>query len=77
MSQHPPRYSMIIEWSEPDQAYVVSFPEWEAAGHRGHTHGDTYAEAVRKGEEMLEYLITSAQDEGDPLPAPRAFAASA
>lgn len=70
-------YSMLIEWSDEDQAYVVSFPEWEQAGLIGHTHGDTYAEAVRKGEEMLRFLVESAQAEGDPVPEPRRFAASA
>ena len=70
-------YSMLIEWSDEDQAYVVSFPEWEQAGLIGHTHGDTYAEAVHKGEEMLRFLVESAKAEGDPVPEPRRFAASA
>lgn len=72
-TSHVPHYSMLIEWSDEDQAYVVSFPEWEAAGLIGHTHGDTYAEAVSKGEEMLRFLIASAQAEGDPIPEPRRF----
>lgn len=67
-------YSMVVEWLEQDQAYIVSFPEWEEAGHIAHTHGESYAEAVGKGEEMLTFLIESAQEEGEPLPEPRAFA---
>ena len=70
-------YSMVLEWSDEDQAYVVSFPEWEAAGLIGHTHGDTYGEAVRNGEEMLRFLVESAQAEGDPIPEPHRFAATA
>ena len=70
-------YSMLIEWSDEDQVYVVSFPEWEQAGLIGHTHGDTYVEAVQKGEEMLRFLVESAQAEGDRVPEPRRFAASA
>lgn len=31
MSQQA-RYSMLIEWSNLDNTYVVSFPEWERAG---------------------------------------------
>jgi antitoxin HicB len=77
MSEQQARYSMVIEWSDQDQAYIVSFPEWEAAGHIGHTHGETYAEAVQKGEEMLRFLIESTQEEGDVLPPPRVFAATA
>jgi predicted RNase H-like HicB family nuclease len=68
---------MVIEWSDENQAYVVSFPEWEQAGLIGHTHGDTYAEAVQKGEEMLRVLIESPEAEGDPIPESRQFAASA
>lgn len=32
------RYSLVIEWSNEDQTYVVSFPEW---GDNTHTHGET------------------------------------
>jgi predicted RNase H-like HicB family nuclease len=66
-----PRYSMLIEWSEEDRLYIVSLPEW---GKYAHTHGATYAEAVRHGEEVLELLIASACAEGKPLPTPRLFA---
>ena len=31
----PWRYSMVIEWSDEDQAYIVSLPEW---GDLVHTH---------------------------------------
>lgn len=69
-----PHYSMIIQWSEEDQAYIVSFPEWEAHGLIGHTHDETYAEAVRKGQEVLRMLIDSAHAEGEQLPRPHIFA---
>src|SRR5260370_30195887 len=32
-----PRYSMAIQWSDEDEAYIVSLPEWEAHGLIGHT----------------------------------------
>jgi predicted RNase H-like HicB family nuclease len=66
-----PRYSMLIEWSDEDQVYVVSLPEW---GTYAQTHGATYEEAVTHGQEVLELLIASARAEGEPLPAPRVFA---
>ncbi|MGH2347532.1 MAG: type II toxin-antitoxin system HicB family antitoxin [Chloroflexota bacterium] len=66
-----PRYSMIIEWSDEDQVYVVSLPEW---GPFAHTHGATYAEAVRNGQEVLQLLIESALAEQEELPAPHVFA---
>ncbi len=69
-----PHYSMVIEWDPRGDIYVVSFPEWEAAGTMGHTHGSTYEEAVSKGHDMLDFMIQSAQEEGETLPPPRTFA---
>src|SRR5919202_663035 len=67
------RYLLVIQWSNEDQVYIVSFPEWEADGLIGHTHGDTYEEAVRKGKEVIHILMESARAEGKPLPSPRTF----
>jgi len=72
MSEQP-RYSMIIQWSDEDQAYIVSCPEWEAQGLIGHTHGETYEDAARKGREVLHMLVESARAEGEPLPAPQTY----
>jgi antitoxin HicB len=66
------RYSMLIEWSNLDNAYIVSFPEWERASHLAHTHGSTYAEAAQKGQEMLEFLL-DASAKGEALPVPVLF----
>lgn len=70
-----PRFSMVIEWSDEDQAYLVSFPEWASYVPQPATHGDTYEDAVRKGRNALDNLIATAQGEGEPLPAPRAHVA--
>ncbi|HEY7779590.1 MAG TPA: type II toxin-antitoxin system HicB family antitoxin [Ktedonobacterales bacterium] len=67
------KYSMVIQWSDEDQVYVVSFPEWEAAGHSGHVHGATYAGAARQGAKLLENLIAWAQRDNDPIPTPTLF----
>ena len=72
MSEQP-HYSMTIQWSEEDGVYIVSFPEWEAAGHVAHTHGATYEEAVAHGREALELLIESAREIGAAMPSPRTF----
>jgi predicted RNase H-like HicB family nuclease len=66
-------YSMAIHWSDEDSVYIVSFPEWEAHGLIGHTHGDTYDEAVKNGQEVLKMLIESAQRDGEVLPRPITF----
>lgn len=67
--QHP-RYSMVIEWSDENQAFMVSIPEFPG----NYTHGDTYEEAVKEGEDLIESLIMWTQQDGKPLPQPRAFA---
>jgi len=61
---------MVIEWSDEDQKYIVSFPEW---GLNTHTHGATYAEAVQNGQEVLADLIDLWQEEGRPLPQAKVF----
>jgi antitoxin HicB len=65
---------MVIEWSDDDQVYIVSLPEW---GPGARTHGATYDEAVRNAQDVLELLIAGAQEEGQPLPAPHLFARTA
>lgn len=68
-------YSMFIQWSEEDRAYVVSLPEWgDRVFSNPVTHGDTYEEAVRNGREAIEALVGWASEQGRPLPEPRVFA---
>ena len=64
------RYTIIIQWSDEDQCYVVSLPEW---GEFCHTHGDTPEEALKNAQEVLELLIDSALKENEPLPEPHLF----
>ncbi len=61
------RYSMVIQWSEEDSAFVVSLPEF---GRFAKTHGKTYEEAANKGREALESLIAAYKAEGKALPSP-------
>lgn len=61
------RYSMLIQWSEEDRAFVVSLPEF---GSYAKTHGRTYEEAAKKGHEALASLIAAYKVEGKALPSP-------
>jgi predicted RNase H-like HicB family nuclease len=63
-------YSMVIQWSDEDQAYIATLPEREAAGHACRTHGATYAEAATSGQEMLAFVLEAARQDGDHIPAP-------
>ncbi len=64
-------YSMIIEWSDEDQAYIVTVPELPGC----RTHGDTYAKAVQQGEDAIESWIMAAIADNDPVPLPKKYAA--
>jgi predicted RNase H-like HicB family nuclease len=61
---------MLIQWSDEDHVYIVTLPEWEAAGHASRTHGASYAEAAARGEEMLRFVLDAAHHDGDPVPTP-------
>lgn len=63
-------YSIIIQWSEEDRCFVVSLPEW---GEFCHTHGNTYEEALKNAQEVLQLLIDSSIEEGETLPTPKLF----
>jgi predicted RNase H-like HicB family nuclease len=67
------RYSMLLQWSDEDHAYLVRLPEWEDRVHGPVTHGETYEEALMRGKDALDALIASAQKHGEPLPAPHTY----
>ena len=75
MSENHLHYSMLIEWSEADQSYLVVLPEWSSYVVMPATHGSTYEEAVRDGQEVLEMLVGSALRDGEPLPQPKTHVA--
>ncbi len=66
-------YTIIIQWSDEDNCFIASLPEW---GEFCHTHGESYAEALKNAEEVLELLIKSSLEEGKPLPEAKTFKTS-
>jgi predicted RNase H-like HicB family nuclease len=62
------RYTMVIQWSEEDQLYLVHCPDfpWQ----HFITHGTTYQEAADNGQEALEGLIAVLKDHNQPIPQP-------
>jgi len=67
-------YSLVIEWSPEDQAYVVVLSEWADQYAMPVAHGSVHDEAAKGGRDALENAIRVEQEEGDPLPQPRGFA---
>jgi predicted RNase H-like HicB family nuclease len=64
-----PHYSMNIVWDEEDQIFVVTVPELDGCM----THGKTYEEAVKNGEDAISGWIEVAQSLGWTLPKPRNY----
>jgi predicted RNase H-like HicB family nuclease len=64
-------YSMHIQWSNEDQAYIVTIPELPGC----RTHGETYEEAVKQGQDAIESWVTVARELGRNVPPPDTVAA--
>jgi len=65
------QYSVVIQWSEEDQAHLVTLPEF---GPEPQTHGATYKEAVMHAQEVMETLIEFYEEQGRALPTPKTYA---
>lgn len=61
-----PRYRMEIAWSAEDNAYLVTVPDLPGCV----THGTTYVDAARMGEEAIEAWLDGARHWGRPIPLP-------
>ena len=48
------KYRINIVWSDENNCYLVSLPDFE--GQQWRTHGDTYEEAFQNGLEAMEEL---------------------
>jgi antitoxin HicB len=64
------KYTVVIQWSEEDRCFVVILPEFTDV-MQPCTHGETYEEALKNAQEVLELLIDSALEDGKPLPEPK------
>ncbi len=71
--KHYEHSSMVIEWSDEDDAYIVTVPELPGCV----THGVTYEEAVRQGQDAIDSWLDAQQASGRPLPTPRTYAEQA
>ena len=65
-----PRYRMVIAWSDEDDAYLVAVPDLPGCV----THGATYVEAARMGEDAIEAWLDGARHWGRPIPLPGSVA---
>ena len=61
------RYTIIINWSNDDNCYVASCPDF---GKYVTAHGDSYEEALKNMEEVLEECIRIKKEKGEEIPVP-------
>ncbi|MBD1855342.1 MULTISPECIES: type II toxin-antitoxin system HicB family antitoxin [Leptolyngbya] len=64
------RYSMIIQWSDEDQLFLVTVPEFADLVVMPCTSGKTREEAIRNGEDVIEMYLEAWQVEGEQIPEP-------
>ncbi len=69
------KYTILIQWSNEDECYVVSLPDFSDV-MQPCTHGDTYEEALKNAQEVLEMLIESYLEDGRSLPEPQTLGKS-
>ena len=62
-------YSMVIQWSVSNEAYLVTVPELPDCK----VYGNTQMEAVRKAQKAIEAWIKNARARGEAIPAPRLY----
>jgi predicted RNase H-like HicB family nuclease len=63
-------YSMVIQWDSRDDIYVVRVPELPGCV----SHGRTYEEAVKQGQDAIESWIMDAIASNEQVPPPRVAA---
>ncbi|MEO1428725.1 MAG: type II toxin-antitoxin system HicB family antitoxin [Cyanobacteria bacterium J06632_19] len=64
------RYSMIIQWLDEDQLFLVTIPEFSDRVIMPCIHGKTREDAIRSGEEVIEMYLEAWENEGESIPEP-------
>lgn len=67
MEAHERHYTLVIQWSDEDQAYIVKVPELPGCI----THGATYHEAVDQAMEAIDAWAVDVAERD--LPSPQTF----
>ena len=60
-------FSIVVEWSDNEQEFVATCPEFSGLS----AFGETKAEAFAEAELVLESFIEIHEEDGEPLPEPR------
>ena len=60
-------YSVVICWSDDDQAFVAAVPELPGYA----AHGQSQESALAHAKEAMKAWLATAQEYGDPIPRPK------
>ena len=61
------KYELIIYWSAVDEAFIVEVPELSGCA----ADGETYQDAVKNAEIVIQEWIETAQELGRSIPEPK------
>ena len=64
------QYSMTVQWSDEDQLFLVTIPEFSHLVIMPCTHGKTRQQAIDNGEEVIEMYLEAWKIEGESIPQP-------
>lgn len=64
------QYSMVVQWSNENQLFLVTIPEFSDRVVMPCTHGKTRAEAIKNGEEVIDMYLEAWETEGETIPKP-------
>ncbi|PZD75521.1 hypothetical protein C1752_00178 [Acaryochloris thomasi RCC1774] len=62
---------MVIQWSDEDQLFLVTIPEFADRVVMPCTHGQNREEAIRNGEAVIEMYLEAWRSENERIPKPR------
>ncbi|MCK4765337.1 MAG: type II toxin-antitoxin system HicB family antitoxin [Candidatus Aminicenantes bacterium] len=61
------KYEIIVYWSEDDNAFIAEVPELPGCA----ADGETYRQAIKNAEIIIDEWIETAQELGREIPVPR------
>ena len=62
------KYEIILYWSDEDNVFIAEVPE---NSHYSSAHGDTYEEALKEVQVVMDAWIEIAEERGQPIPKPK------
>jgi antitoxin HicB len=63
-------YSLLLQWSDEDQLYLVTLPEFSEIAMQPSTYGQTYEAAVKNAQEAIDGYLAYCAEDGLAIPTP-------